>query len=363
MMTDLLEPIDTAHPCGKSLRFNNDFACPYYQLKSLRTQARAKERVRMQEGELKLLSVIDWQPVADLAAKLLKEQSKDLEICSWFLEAKTRLEGFSGLSDGLNLLSGLIEKFGIELFHQQTDGMEVQLNAVQGLSGETQPGTIIMPLLSLPVINSAGREVATWQYQKACELEKQKDGAARQKQLDQGVMELTFLKSLADTLDKNVGQQLFDQIKAALDALDRCMQVLTENFQERAPQWQQVQETLIIILNAVQDIYRLYEVSETQDQAQPTIKIQEDAPKLKSFHDREAALQMIKNAAEYFLIHEIHSPVGYLLKRALRWADLELPELMQEILIDMNSKIDYSRVTGLEGFENNVMGHYEELAQ
>ena len=48
--------------------------------------------------------------------------------------------------------------------------------------------------------------------------------------------------------------------------------------------------------------------------------------------NRNDAFQQIQTIADYFLDHEPHSPVAYLLKKAIRWGQTPLPELMKEIL-------------------------------
>lgn len=53
----------------------------------------------------------DWNKVEELATDILARQSKDLRVAIYLLEAKIKLRGFAGLSDGLRTIRGLIGSF------------------------------------------------------------------------------------------------------------------------------------------------------------------------------------------------------------------------------------------------------------
>lgn len=363
MVDELLAPISDAFPCGSSLRINNQFDSPYYQLKTLRSEARAAERSRIQHGETKFIFVQDWQPIARLAEQLLREQTKDLEIASWLLEAWVRIEGIAGLIAGLNILSGLIEGFSAALFHDLPEEMELQLNAVHGLNGEHQPGTIIMPLLCLPIVKNSAGDVAAWEYQKAFEFEKQHDPLLRKKMQDEGVRELEFLRALIQISDQEFGAQQVMELKEGYIALDNCEKLLAEHFVEHAFEFTQIRQSLDQLMLAIQGLYDLDRVSKIEPKSTEFTESRAQLNHKGSQQDRQSALQMLNEVAEYFLTHEIHSPIGYLLKRALRWAEMGLPELIQEILMDANSKFEYGRITGIEGLEpfSAMSEQYEHL--
>ncbi|SCU87396.1 conserved hypothetical protein [Cupriavidus necator] len=48
--------------------------------------------------------------------------------------------------------------------------------------------------------------------------------------------------------------------------------------------------------------------------------------------DRAHAYQLIRDVADYLARHEPHSPTPYLLRRAVRWGQMPLADLMQDIL-------------------------------
>lgn len=48
--------------------------------------------------------------------------------------------------------------------------------------------------------------------------------------------------------------------------------------------------------------------------------------------NREDALALLGKVAEYFIENERHSPIGYRLKEAINWSDMDLPELLKKIV-------------------------------
>lgn len=53
-------------------------------------------------------AVVDWQAVIDLSEKILKEQSKDLRVLSWFTWGLFKTSSFAGLHAGINILNELV---------------------------------------------------------------------------------------------------------------------------------------------------------------------------------------------------------------------------------------------------------------
>lgn len=347
-LADYLVPINEAEPCGSNLRGSSDFASPYYQLKNARTQARHAERQRLQSGETEVVIAAEWQPIAAQASTLIKEQSKDLEIASWLVEAWVRMHGLVGLSAGLNLLAGLVERFGASLTQEEADATELQLATVQGLSGEQQPGTLIMPLMFLPLTQGAGEdEFALWQYRQAVELVQLTDVQKREKRIADGGIALTQLQQAACSTDPHFSQALQQHLELAIAASASCDQIFSQRFNNAAPSWQHLKHTLDDMQQALQDLYRATPEKAEQPAHAAAASAQQVVQPSGDFAEREAALNAVARAADYFLRYEPHSPIAYSLQQIMHWAELSLPELMREIFPDMQTYYAYSRITGI----------------
>ena len=102
-LAELLEPIAGESPAGVNLRYD-----PVYdQVK----QARIEE-ADVPQGEWRIeRKTADFALVLKLAGDALARRSKDLQLAAWFTEAKLRREGIGGLTEGLELMRELIERF------------------------------------------------------------------------------------------------------------------------------------------------------------------------------------------------------------------------------------------------------------
>src|SRR5205807_10415990 len=88
----------------------------YHRIKDARATARAAERQLATGADGADAGPPDWNPVLQNAVKALAEQSKDLEITAYLIEALLRKHGFAGLRDGFRLAHQLIEQFWDHLY-------------------------------------------------------------------------------------------------------------------------------------------------------------------------------------------------------------------------------------------------------
>ncbi|MEY4588685.1 MAG: hypothetical protein RL497_761, partial [Pseudomonadota bacterium] len=65
--------------------------------------------------------------------------------------------------------------------------------------------------------------------------------------------------------------------------------------------------------------------------------------------NREQAFKQLTEIAEFFRKTEPHSPVSYMLEKAVRWGNMPLHELMQELINDETTRNRYSELTGVKG--------------
>lgn len=70
--------------------------------------------------EINKLSGADTELICQLAEKLLIGVAKDIRVATWYCWAKLHQQGERGLAEGLELLAGLLERFGSQL-HPQRD--------------------------------------------------------------------------------------------------------------------------------------------------------------------------------------------------------------------------------------------------
>lgn len=114
-MSALMAPVSAEAPCGEDLRFSLEW-------KKLEDAKRSDDQLDKGAWEPKEQKVADWNLVSRLAQDFLIKKTKDLRVGVILLEAQTQLGGFSGLSEGLQLLEKLVEEYWNRGLHPLPDG-------------------------------------------------------------------------------------------------------------------------------------------------------------------------------------------------------------------------------------------------
>src|SRR3989339_279484 len=262
----LINPISSDMPSGKNLRDDVSPTSLYYEIKDERSQARAAERAYLkgeEGGEVE--AIMHWEKVYDLAQKILMEHSKDLEICAWLIEASVRLHQFEGLNQALQLTKEFISRYWETLYpkalEDDEDKDKTKISALIGLNGEEAEGSLIAPINH--VLMTKGRTVASFAFW-------------QQKTNDPAVLS-TFQTSVAETNSEFV-HHLYETLCHSMESFNALVKVIDEKGGEK--------------------------ISET---------------KTNSFNDRASALKTLLSIADYFARTEPHSPIPYVLRRAVRW--------------------------------------------
>lgn len=82
--------------------------------------------------EVNKLSGADTELICRLAEKLLTTIAKDIRVATYYCWAKLHREGEQGLAEGLELLAGLLERFGPQLHPQRDRSRKAALEWLAG---------------------------------------------------------------------------------------------------------------------------------------------------------------------------------------------------------------------------------------
>ena len=195
----LLQPLSEDKPTGEDIREDFSPTSIYYQIKDARASARTTERQNLISDDPEAINqeVPEWRTVLELAPKILSENSKDLEIAAWYVEALIREYGYAGLRDGFQLVHGLIDKFWDDLYPlPDEDGIETRVSPLTGLNGEDGDGTLIGPITQVPLTQSySGYDYAVWQYEQAYEIETITDPEKKEARISSGGITMKAIQS------------------------------------------------------------------------------------------------------------------------------------------------------------------------
>jgi type VI secretion system protein ImpA len=358
----LLKPITEDQPCGPASRYDPLFT----EIRLAREEDDPSLPMGQWERPLKRA---DWALIESRCKDMLIHRSKDLQIAAWLMEAWTRQHGFEGLYRGLSLIDCLLRQYWEPLHPviEDAEDCDARVAPLEWLN-ESMSMTlrVQVPLLKLVGYKPSRVALADWERMTAKELTGQShaddnsragDGteavptredacAYALKYLSQDIaikIELVqgcirCLSSLLSFVDAQLGMQSpnLSKIKGALATIERVLvQLLPER---KGPQMTPDMQN-----SAQQSIQQNDDIpaASAQGEASPALA-------LSGWKNRHEAYATLGAIADYLSLVEPHSPTPYLLRRAVNWGRMPLPELMAEIIREEGDLNRLMNVLGLK---------------
>lgn len=338
----LLIPISAENPAGEWLRFD-----PVYdEIQRLRQEDDPALPLGVWQRELKRA---DWRGVERLCIEVLTKRSKDLQVAAWLSEAWLHLHGFNGLASGAHAVASLCRDFWPDLYPALEDGScEYRIAPIAWLTRLTTP------MLSIPLTHPTTEEPAAYgwkEWTNALRLAKLavKDQQAMTKAQAAGtVTQQKFLVAVSLTPGAWY-VALNEELAAGLAALDELDAVIVEKCgAQEAPSLTPLRELLQAIqafaARVIRERTEKGELTAPEEPPgpvveEPMIDTTESAstpptPRLVvgPIASRADAYRALTDASEYLMRTEPHSPVPYLVRRAISWGNMSLVELLEELL-------------------------------
>ncbi len=331
----LLAPVSEQAPAGASLRGS----AVYGEIR----EARREDDASLPQGAWQYeLKRADWARVTALAGDSLARQSKDLHLAVWLLEAQINLRGFHALAPCLTLLEQLCEGYWDSLWPRPEDGdLEYRGNLFRWLNDKLPP-----LLRQVPLTHSGRPRELGWGD---WEL------AGREEHAGQGRGTAEFMAALYATPSQEceLSRAALSGGLLALDSLQAC---LDRRFTIEAPGLGAARALIGDIQNllAGELAKRGHRVEEylpagADEEITPApTRTPPAAPGGEPIMSRDEAYATLARAAEYLQRQEPHSPVPYLVHRAIGWGRMNTVELYQELFVRMNGRISIFDLLGLK---------------
>ncbi len=363
----LIEPIPGAKPTGEDLRLDPSPNSSYQAVKQARNAARVAERQLLTppaEGEE--VKLPEWRPVLNAGVKVLREQSKDLEVTAYVIEALLRLHGFDGLHHGFQLARELVERFWDNLYPTpDEDGVATRVAPLVGLNGDEAEGTLILPMSRVDLTDPQSMERLTLvHYQEAVAFEKISDPKVKEKRTKEGALTLqAFQKAVAET-----PPQFYVKLVADLQQCQKEYAALGKALAERCGNYSvpssAIRAALEKMLDTVNEIARGKLPSPAVKSEPAAARATAPAPGAEpaasngvtvdaagAIRSREEAFRTLLKVAEYFRAAEPHSVVSYSLEQIVGWGRMPLPDLLAELLPDDAARKGFFKMVGIRGPE------------
>lgn len=342
-VNELLAPIPGSDPAGSDASFSDQF--------DRIREARRADDPSLAQGEWKTeLKVADWREAQSLSEDILLRTSKDLQAAVWLAEAAISRHGLEGARDGFAFLAGLLDTFWDGLYPRAEDG-DLEERASK-LAWFASYGGRALQLIRLNDDPQAPLTLAGWMDSREVDNLGRQNAEAYQAALDEGRINGESYDSRMLSTPEPLLMERLVEVQAARDAFTRFSAMSDGKLGREAP-------NLAPIDDALKKIQQVYARVATAKGIGGVAAVAEEGgpPQVAgsvagtgaaagsgagvaldlgggSLASKEAALRALGEIAGFFRRTEPHSPVAYLLERAVTWANMPLEQFLAELIRD-----------------------------
>ena len=331
----LLNPFTGENPSGQSLRYD-----PVYD--KIREARRADEELQLSEEASKrdvwtrAVKKADFVQVTKLCTEVLAKRAKDLQIAAWLTEALLAQEKIPGLTQGLDLIRGLLENFWDTVHPEIEDGdLEMRVGPVAWVGSRLDVQVRKVPLT---------RNKLDWfRFQESRRIGYEADAEGNEAKMAARQAAIEEKKCTAEEFDeavKNTGEPYFSQLTAelgaAVDSVQSLEALCDAKFGGSAPNFANLKKALEDLQDSVREFWKPAEKEAAPEVAPEdsleSVSGQETgaaaAPARKRVSaaeqpaDPDDAVRGMVALARYLRLANPASPVPYMVLRALRWGEL-----------------------------------------
>lgn len=366
---DFLAPVPGGDPAGPALRYEGTYD-------AVRDARRADDPGLPQGIWAHDLKRADWEGAATLCRAALAGRSKDLQLCAWLLEAWLHLHGFAGAAAGLGVMHAVAERFWDGLHPRGGEGedpCEARALVVEWADGMVADALALVPLTAPSVADPGAHPWAAREGALRLENLARRDSAAAQAAERQGAVTLARFDRAVSLTPTGVYTAADAALGQAAEAAARLQALFDERCGAAAPGLLRTRGVLAAIRGWTGQVLAARPPEpaaspppEEEPMTAHSPSAQEPPPAPGAGEapapsaaipvvvagrgpaSRDEAYRWLHAAAEYLVETDPHSPVPYLVRRALAWGGLSLPELMLDF---QRSGYDLGTLYVLLGFD------------
>lgn len=365
----LMQPISEEKPSGEPLQYSGLYD-------EIREARRADENLSQGQWQIEL-KIANYRQVINLAVPALERETKDMQIAAWLSESLVKENGFAGLRDSMKLLVGFHENFW-ETIHPELDegDMEGRANAVEWMDTQAAFAVKQAPITggegcsffgfedskrfdfpeNIDTLDSTDQEKFRALQEQA---EKENRVTADRWRKARAATRRAFCESLSFVLDECFVE--FKELNRVIEErYDRNQTPGTSNL-KKALEEIQVQVKKLLEEKRAEEPDAVEEDAPDAEAAEgetgvATVAGQGVMTTAGAIQNRQDAIKRLSALAEFFRKTEPHSPISYLVTRAVKWGEMPLESWLQDVIKD-DSVLSQLRET--LGFNTNVGGPTE----
>ncbi len=332
----LLHPIPGENPSGQSLRYD-----PVYD--KIREARRAEEELQLSEEASKsdvwagAVKKADFVQVIKLSTDALSKRTKDLQIAAWLTEALLARERIPGLTQGLDVMRGLIEGFWDTLYPEiEEDDLQMRAAPIEWVGALLENQVHKVPLTK--------NKLDWYKFQESRRVGYENDAKGNDAKMAARQAAIQEKKCTAEEFDeavRNTGEPFFRQFMEDLAAANISVQAMEtlcdEKFGREAPNFANLKKALEDLQDAVREFWKPAEEKEPDDEAreeQHEVAVSEQETSLATAParkravvsdepaDPDDAVRRMLGLVRYLRLANPANPVSYMVLRGLRWGEL-----------------------------------------
>lgn len=343
----LLLPIPGDKPAGDATAYP-------YRLREKLSDLRMEERSEDFDDATRpaQLKHADFSGIIKLATEALTTQTKDLRIACHLIEALTHTQGFIGLWQGLCLLRRMLDECWDRLEPNIDDGdLDSRASPIVNLLDDPYRG-FCFPNTVRAVPVAGGHSVLSWQRLYA------------QRNADND-KEVANVQATVNVAQVTLTRQAID---AAMGELDELCHTLDERLKDNSPSLSNLRKALEEAQLMASGFVPREATPEPTPAAEPTAvtpttdttaaspaaspNITSSASLSQIASTRDEVYAQLTRAAAMLAQLEPHSPIPYLVRRAVDLGKLPFPQLMQQLIREERILADLQREFGLADTSN-----------
>lgn len=362
----LLQPISEESPSGESLQYSG----LYDEIREAR-----RADLDIDQGQWRHeLKVANFRQVINLAVPALTTQTKDMQIAAWLAEALTKENGFAGLRDSLQLMSGLQENFWETCFPEIDEGDEEgRANAIEWMDRQTAGA-----LREIPLTGGAGLSFIALEESKRFDFPDNIESLStdEQEKFNQLRAEAEqFNRTTGDMWRKAKGQTrraFYETLSLTLDECWEGYEALNRSIESKfdskqMPGLNNLKKSLDEVRTTVKKLLQEKRAEEPDPddagaeggetahgesgfESSGAVGGSGVATAAGAVRSRQDALKRLSDVAEFFRKTEPHSPVSYLVQRAVKWGNMPLDNWLQEVIKDESVLGQLRETLGFGGY-------------
>ncbi|NUW69223.1 ImpA family type VI secretion system protein [Vibrio coralliilyticus] len=381
-LKELLTPISGDNPSGRYLKLERD---EYRKLRNLYniSQSSFRELVETLEASQDLSLVEknnkNWHALCNSLLEVMVNQTKDLELLCWYTVGQVFTSSpYQNLSTASTALVGFVELFWSTLnpcipeekikssnnIEMQKELVRFRLKPLYQLTGESQDSTALYaPLQMMKLVGDItyGDFVRA---EKSGSLNELKDIVLSfnsvsvdetLKSLSKIYQDFGAAENVISAECQKVGISAvnFKFIKANIENLINAIRYLVGGVHILWPlddNYNLITEENKLSTDTIKENSQTTNPLENVQQKNVVVAVEQHLTAAnRIINDREQAFSELRKISAFFQRNEPHSPIPFLLGRAIRWGNMSLPELFDEMIgSDSNAMSQVRLLSGID---------------